>query len=238
MFMSGILKKIRAAFREFGLFAGALYLVDQALSTSNSRVQLRFYDIMVQPISQTPLAPKNLTKSFEVREIIAGSEELRQFPRPTEIIEQRFEQGAVCLGGYDKGKLVGFLWLKFGEYYEDEVRCVFVTKPASETVFDFDIYLFPDHRFGIGFIGLWDGTNEYLHRNGIRYTCSRVSRFNVGSRKSHEHLGWKRLGRTLFLCGRSNQLMLGTLKPYVHFQRANGRRPRICIDTARYRADD
>lgn len=234
--MAAPLRKFASAIGEFGILAGVLYVIDQALERSASRLRLRFYEIMVQPVPDEPLAPGNLTKSFETRELGPDSPDVARFPRPDEVISQRFDQDAVCLGGYKKGELIGFLWVKFGEYNEDEVRCVFAPQPASKTVFDFDIYLFQEHRFGIGFIGLWDGANAYLRRNGVDFTCSRVSRFNTGSRQSHEHLGWKRVGKALFLCGSSSQLMIASLKPYFHFSRNKNNIPKIAIDTNKFSA--
>ena len=229
--MLTFVEKLLGVFREFGVLGGVLYGVGKALRRSGAGFHLYFYEIMVQPISEKPLAPKNLTKSFELREIKAADPELAKFPRSEKVVAERFEQGVICLGGFQKSEFIGYLWIQFGKYYEDEVRCLFAPEPESEAVFDFDIYIFPDHRFGIGFIALWDGANEFLKRRGIRFTCSRVSRFNVASRKSHEHFGWKCIGRTVFLCGATSQLMLGTIKPYFHFSLKKANLPKIRINT-------
>lgn len=235
--MNKLIRKITSAIAEFGIFAGILYGIGQILDRSNSRLKLCYFEIMVQPVWSTSLAPANLTKSFEIRELGPDSPDVARFPRPDEIISQRFDQNAMCLGGYKKGELIGFLWLKFGEYHEDEVRCIFAPEPVSNTVFDFDIYLFPEHRLGIGFIALWDGANNYLKSRGIDYTCSRVSRFNTGSRQSHRHLGSRRAGKAVFLCGTSRQLMIGSQKPYIHFSINKYELPRIAIDTSKYSAN-
>ena len=68
---------------------------------------------------------------------------------------------------------------------------------------------------GIGFVAVWHGANQYLQARGIRYTFSRLTRFNVASRRAHAHLGWKCVGRALFLKAWRVELMLATIAPYV-----------------------
>jgi hypothetical protein len=111
------------------------------------------------------------------------------------------------------------MWFCRGGYEEDEVRCTFVLGRAHESVFDFDFYIFPEHRMGLAFVGLWNAANEYLHGAGVRYTFSRLTRFNLASRRAHRHLGWRVVGRALFLCLGQVQCMLATVFPYVHVSR-------------------
>ena len=68
---------------------------------------------------------------------------------------------------------------------------------------------------GIGFMGIWHGANAYLHERGIQYTFSRLTRFNVASRRAHAHLGWRCVGRALFLQAWAVELMLVTIFPYI-----------------------
>jgi hypothetical protein len=210
-------RRFTSPFQEFGLFAGLLYAIDRRFQRVSSSLRLYVYDLMVQPIPDNPLLPTRLTKHLEVREIKRDDPEINLIPaeRP-EIIEFRFEQGGICLGAFQGGEFLGCIWFCFGVYEEDEVRCTFVLAPAEEAVFDFGLYLFPKHRMGLGFIGIWNGANKFLRRRGIKYSFSRVSRFNLASGRAHEHLGWKRVARAVFLQAWHLEFMVATIFPYVN----------------------
>lgn len=214
--MTKLFDRIRNTFTEFGIGAGLVYGLARILEISRAPLRIFYYELMVQPIGTNKVAPANLTKSFEVREIVDGDPILDQMPPPRAVIDNRFRQNCVCLGAFQKQVFVGYQWLSFGQYEEDEVRCFFSPQPSGEAVFDFDFYIFPEFRFGLGFVALWDATNEYLSRKGIKVTTSRVSRFNTASRKSHQHLGWRRVGRAIFLNSQNFQLMLASTPPYAH----------------------
>ncbi len=138
-------------------------------------------------------------------------------PRPAKIIDFRFNQGARCLGLYQEQKFIGYIWFSAGCYLEDEVRCNYILEPADESVFDFDIFLFPEHRMGLGFVGIWNEVNKFLSQSNIHYTFSRLTRFNLASRQAHAHLGWQRLGQAIFLQVRRVEIMVATVSPYVSF---------------------
>jgi hypothetical protein len=210
-----MLKKILGPFREFGLGAGLLYATDRVLSSISPRLRLHVYELMVQPISDKPLLRGSLGRQLEIREIQPGDPEIARMPVRPEIMAQRFVQRSVCLGAFRRDQFIGYMWFCFESYDEDEVRCRYRLHPVEQAVFDFDFYLFPEHRMGLGFVGLWNGANEYLTRRGIKYTFSRLTRFNLASRRSHQHLGWKVAGRALFLQAWRLELMLATVFPYV-----------------------
>ena len=208
-------ERLTSPFREFGAFAGLLYLIDRGLARLSSGHHLYYYEIMVQPIPAEPLVPERFRKTLEIREIRSGDPELDLMPARPGIIDSRFEQRAVCLGAFRKGALVGYLWFCYRAYEEDEVRCRFVVTPEDEAVFDFDLYVMPEHRLGLGFLAVWDGANRYLSGRGIRFSFSRVSRFNLASRRAHDHLGWKLIGRAVFLKLWRAECMVATRFPFV-----------------------
>jgi hypothetical protein len=127
----------------------------------------------------------------------------------------RRDQNATCLGAFKKGVLIGYMWFCRGSYDEDEVRCTYVLNAVDESVFDFDFFLFPEHRMGPAFAALWKGAGQFLHNRGIRYTFSRLTRFNVASRRAHQHLGGKIVGRALFLHFGRIEIMIATLSPFL-----------------------
>lgn len=183
---------------------------------------------MVQPVAQSSLVPERIAKRYRIREIRDGDRWLEHMPTPGPVLAQRYSQGAICLGAFRDEDFIGYIWLCFDQYDEDEVRCLFLPLPPHRTAFDFDIFLFPSKRLGIGFGILWDAANRFLSERGIRHTASRISRFNVSSKRSHTRLGSERIGTAAFLTGHRFQLMLATVRPYLHVSRSPNRRP--CIE--------
>lgn len=218
---------IAGPFKEFGALAGALYVIDRVLRHISPRLGLCVYELMVQPITGRPLLPPNLVRNLAFVEIGRGHPDLALMPARDDIKALRFEQGARCLGVYRKGKLIGYLWFCSERYEEDEVRCTYQLAETDRSVFDFDLYVLPEHRMGIGFMAIWHGANLFLSELGIRYTFSRLTRFNTASRRAHAHLGWRRVGRALFLQAWSAELMVSTLFPFVALTLGRGQRVRL-----------
>jgi hypothetical protein len=225
----GLLRRLREPFREFGGWAGFLYLVDRGMRALSPRTGLFVYELMVQPIHTKPKLPPSLRRQIDFREIRRGDPEIALMPARPEIKEARFAQGARCLGAFLKGRLVGYLWYCCATYEEDEVRCTFVLPPGGDSVFDFDLYVMPEYRTGIGFAAVWDVANASLHAGGVRRTYSRLTRFNLPSRRAHRHLGWTVAGKALFVQLWDAQLMLATLAPYVHLSLHRTNRVRLAL---------
>lgn len=222
-----MLDKLTSPFKEFGLLAGLLYVIDRVFLRISPSLRLYFYELMVQPIPEKPLLPVRFAKGIEIREIKRGDPEVDLMPARPEIKESRFEQNAICLGAFQKGKFIGYIWFCFRAYDEDEVRCTFVLTPEDQAVFDFDLYLFPEYRMGLGFIGIWNGANAFLRSRGIKFTFSRLTRFNLASRRAHEHLGWKCVGRTVFLQVWGFEFMVATIFPYLYLSLRKAGRARL-----------
>jgi hypothetical protein len=223
--------KFVSPFKEFGFVSGLLYGIGRVLYRVGVPVRLFFYELMVQPISDRALVPPSLRNGIEVREITVGDPALALMPVSSEVLLDRFAKPTVCLGAFRDNQLVAYMWLCLGPYEEDEVRCLFDPQPANQAVWDFDFYVFPNHRLGMGFVCLWDGANAFLRERGIRFSCSRVTRFNMMSRKAHKHFKWERIGHTLFLRASRFQAMLATVPPYLHVAFGDSSRPVIQIWT-------
>lgn len=225
----GPVARLLSPFREFGVGAGLLYLIDRALQRISPRLGLNVYELMVQPITDKALLPAGLAKNLEFREIREGDPEIALMPARDEIKEARFRQNAQCLGVYRTEQLIGYLWFCFDSYNEDEVRCTFVLPPGRTSVFDFDLYVMPERRLGIGFAAVWHGANRYLWEQGVRHTFSRLTRFNTASRRSHAHLGWERVGLALFLKIWGVELMCSTVSPFFGMTFRSGQRLRLVL---------
>jgi hypothetical protein len=228
-----MIHKLAGVYREYGLVLGVLYGLDQVLQRLSSRLRIFVYQLMVQPITDRPLLPARFARRYEIREIKKGDAELALMSARSDIRESRFDQHAICLGAFSDGRLVGYIWFCYGKYEEDEVRCTYVLPSAEEAVFDFDLYIFPEHRMGLGFVAIWQGANAYLKARGIRFTFSRLTRFNLASRRAHDHLGWKSIGRACFLAIGPVELMLATLRPYLHLSWSRANRVRLQLFPAK-----
>jgi hypothetical protein len=224
--------RLVSPFRDFGVIAGSLYVLGRVLQAISPRLNLQVYELMVQPISGRPLLPERFTRGITIREIHEGDPEVGLMPARPNIKDSRFRQGAICLGAYRQEELIGYLWLCFDRYEEDEVRCTYVLEPPGHAVFDFDLYVFPKHRMGLAFAGIWNGVNEYLSRRGIRFTFSRLTRFNLPSRKAHAHLGWKKVASAIFVQAWRAEVMFATIPPYVNLSVGRGSRVRLNLTPA------
>lgn len=203
------------AYRQFGAIAGTLYLMDRALSSITPQLRLFVYELMVQPIPAEPILKVRDGRALDVRMIQQSHSALSLMPLPTSTIESRYGQGATCLGAFREDQLVAYMWYCNSRYDEDEVRCTYALTPDAESVFDYDFYIFPAYRLSRAFASLWNGAIEHLHRRGIRYTFSRLTRFNLASRSAHSHLGWKRVGSAVFLKIWQFQCMVATVSPFI-----------------------
>jgi len=224
--------KLVDVYREYGLVLGIFYGIDRALQRLSSRLRLHVYQIMVQPITDKPLLPERFAKRLEMREIKRGDPEVALMPARPDIKEARFAQNSVCLGCYRESHLIGYLWLSYDRYEEDEARCTYFVTPQGEAIFDYDLYILPEHRMGFALAGIWHGAAEYLRARGIRYSFSRFTRFNLASQRAHERLGCKPVGNVLFFHFGPVQLMVGTLWPFLHLSLSPAQRVSLRLSPA------
>jgi hypothetical protein len=145
----------------------------------------------------------------------------------------RFSQGAVCLAALNGGDCIGFLWISFGPYLEDEVRCRYIPLPQGEAAWDFDVYVYPEHRNSLVFLRLWDEANRYLAARGVRWSLSRISAFNPGSMASHARMGTRRIGSAVFLSIGPLQVSMATVTPRFFLSWKPDRIPSFALSAER-----
>ena len=146
-------------------------------------------------------------------------------------LRERYRQGAQCLVARDKSGMVGWIWLLRHGCQEDEVRARYALA-SNQSSWDLDVWVAPAQRGGLVFARLWEEANSVLHAQGVRWTCSRISRFNRASLAAHARLGTHGLGTATFLrCG-NWQWMAASLPPYVHLSRHPDDVPRLAFDTS------
>lgn len=210
-----VLRRVASPFREFGFAAGVLYVIGRLLQRASPHLGLYFYELMVQPVPDSLVGDDRIDRGVEICRICEGDRALRLMPVRPEILASRFKQGAICLGVRRGGQFVGYIWLALDAYEEDEVRCRYVPTPRGAAVFDFDLFIFPQHRMGRAFLSIWRAVNRYLQQSGINWTYSRITRFNLESRRAHARLGAVRVGRAIFLRAWRMECMLATVRPFV-----------------------
>lgn len=208
-------QRLNGPFREFGLPAGAIYIADRLVRRVLPRSGIFFYEFMAQPVPAAPLLPERLARNLEPRIIGPGHPDVQRMPAREDIKAQRFEQGAWCVGTYKNDQLLGYVWFCAPQYEEDEVRCTYILSDAGAGAFDFDLYVMPERRMGLAFSALWHTAFQHLSHRGVRYSFSRMTRFNLPSRNAHLRLGSQRVGRALFLQSGVVEFMVSSLAPYV-----------------------
>jgi len=207
-----------------------LYAVNRLMRyASRDKWRIVKYFLVAQPIFSDAEAPSRGQETIRVS--LAGPQHpmVGVFPRPPEVIQRRFEHGASCLVAVAKERFVGFLWLAWREYHEDEVRCIYRLTDRSRSVWDFDVHVEPQYRMGRTFMRLWQAANKHLAPRGVEWSFSRISAFNRGSLAAHARLGARKLHSALFVCFGDVQLSFFTLQPFVHFSASPRNTPVICL---------
>ena len=210
----------RAAFENFhqlGIGDGLLYNVDRALNKmSGGRSRVFKYVLVAQPVPPDGgdgLRPSTINS---IRRVAADDPVVSSFPRSPRVISKRFDSGSACFVAEVRGRFAGYLWLAFGGYDEDEVRCRYEFQQSDVCAWDYDVYVEPQFRMGRTFARLWQAANRELASRGILWCCSRISAFNPHSVAAHQRLGIKKLFSATFICiGRLQFALFGTF-PFVH----------------------
>jgi len=211
-----LIGKVKNLFRELGAVGALCYVVYRLCAKSGGLASLNRYLFVVQPVPDNPLLPPRRGRSIVVKQVAPRDPVLLSLPLDDKVLSYRAGQGAVCFGAFKNEEIVGCLWLCLSPYQEDEVRCRLHPMPPGASSWDFDVYLKPEHRNGLGFVRLWDEANGFLRQRGITASWSRISAFNPGSLAAHGRLGAKVVGKATFVRLGTFQLMLASMPPYFH----------------------
>jgi hypothetical protein len=212
-----LVNKLKMLVGELGLVGAVCYVVYRLGAASGGIVSLYRYLLVAQPIPARALLAPHRGRSIMVQQVDIWDPALLSLPLDRKVIEYRASQGAICFGAFKDGRIIGCLWLCLAGYREDEVRCRYLPMPPDTSAWDFDVYLEPEHRSGLGFARLWDEANGYLRGRGISFSWSRISAFNPRSLAAHARLGATIAGTATFLRFGPCQLMMASVPPYRHF---------------------
>lgn len=227
-----MVNRITQSVIQLGWLNAILYLMGRLLSrTSNGRCAIYKYYFVAQAIGFAKLC-RGRGKKINVHRYHIFDELPPAYPRPSEILRQRYMLGAASLAAFNDDKLIGFLWLSFNSYQEDEVRAHYSL--AEGQAWDFDVWVAPETRVGLTFSRLWDEANSFLESRAMRWSCSRISAFNSASIRAHARMGMIKLGSATFLrCG-NWQWTCSTLAPYFHLSRYPASFPDFHFNTNRF----
>jgi hypothetical protein len=226
--------KLRRTLATLGLGNGLLYQASHLLvRASAGSVRLLRYRIVAQPIGNTALGSLRADSRTVVRPSAIDSPLVAAFPRPPQVIAQRYAGGAECFTAVVRDTFAGFLWFQRGAYDEDEVRCRYVLDDPRRSVWDFDVHVEPPYRFGRTLARLWQAVDAHLAAQGVQWSFSRISAFNAASIAAHGRLGTVDCGSATFLCVGPLQLSLLSMRPFVHLSWSSRQRPSIRLPLPR-----
>jgi len=206
--------RLRNALAEYGPANAMLLGLQQvAQRLAPSAIVERLY-IVAQPVPPIPGSPVRRGQNIGVRRLLPGDPALGTFTRIPAEIDDRFAQGAVCLGAFRGAELLGWIWFVPGVFSDYTHPLDFHLEPAAVTAWDFDVYVRPDARLSAAFARLWEAAFDELRARGIRQTLSAISAYNPASLRAHRHLGMAPFGSVLVLrLGRLQAVLSRTFRP-------------------------
>lgn len=222
-------KKVRDNYRSLGLSDSFWYACHSLLQAVSSDFALEKHYVVAQSTSRDHRLQRDHGKSITMREIMRDDAVLRSIPRDMDLIAMRFDQSARCFGAFKDEQLVGVIWLQENSYTEDEIRCQFVWSPKEAAVWSFDVFILPEHRMGLAFVKLWNDIDARLRKQGVLWTLSRISAFNLRSRASHQRLGLRVVGSCVFIILKNWQVMLSSRRPFLHLSISPRQYPRVAL---------
>lgn len=217
-----------------GMLNTMLYVSDRAMaSASRGSVRVHKYYFVAQPVPSKKSLQRARGSRLQLRQVLPGDKAIEQFPRPKDVIDQRYQQGARCIAAFRDSRFVGYLWHVRDRYMEDEVRATFTMMPQGSAAWDFDVHIEPAFRIGVAFLRLWDEANALLASEGMRWSYSRISAYNAESLRAHARLGTIGKGMAVFFKAGKCQLMLSTVNPYIHLSFSPRSSPVFFFDTTK-----
>lgn len=221
--------RVRQAWREYGP-AGCCWLVLAKVlhNATGGHARVVPYVIVAQPIGQAATAMRQDPTTVTAR-IDRHDPVIAEFPREAAVVQQRFDDGAECYVTRSKGVFAGHIWIARGRYIEDDVRCTYVLPQQPVSVWDFDVYVGERFRLGRTMARMWSAVDESLAREGVAWTCSRISMFNPGSLSSHRRLGAMPRQSLVFLVFGRWQCLMQSRWPWLQITPPAGAGPQVAI---------
>ncbi|MCG8503949.1 MAG: hypothetical protein MI755_05035 [Sphingomonadales bacterium] len=218
-------RRTRSLIRELGVRDGFAYAIDQLLARHLGIGSLLSYRFYALPVPAANELGASRAGKVSYRRIERDAPILEALGLEQEVLDFRFNQGAICFGAVREEELIGAVWFALGPFDEDEARCRYIPLPEDRTAWDFGVFVAPEHRLGLTFHRLWQEVFRYLAARDRNWSLSRISAYNPGSLASHERLGSRYLGKARFLRLGRVQVMWSHLPPYLHISFSDRARP-------------
>jgi hypothetical protein len=221
---------IAEAIKTYGPLNGILYLINR-FSARFLRGVLRIsrYQFLALPTNTAIPSPRRLGKDVDTRCLALTEIAELGLSRPAEVIHSRLEQGSRCLGAFKNEQFLGFIWLQYSNYLEDEVRCRYVLPASDDCAWDYDLYIDPEFRKSAAFLKLWKDALDYLSDAGKKWSLSRVSVFAPESLRAHLRMKAIPAGNAVFLSVFRLQVMVASLPPYLHISWRSDQAPNLTL---------
>jgi hypothetical protein len=94
---------------ELGWFNSVLYSLDRLLNCISANLSLQAYYLVAQPIPLQPLLPPGRGSNLEVKMVSHDDPRIHSFPRSSEEIQSRYDQGAICFAAFKRNEFYGYL---------------------------------------------------------------------------------------------------------------------------------
>lgn len=225
-----MLDKIRSLVADIGVMPAAVYSINRLfgmLTKGGMKIELCYF--ITQPVLNERLIPERLRGTFDVRPVRARDLKGLEIPLTIDLLENRNKKGIVCLGIYEQDSLIGYHCFSFGTHDDELYRVRFDVGPKGEAVWDFDIFILPEFRGGLGFAILWDGVFEYLRDRKINWLTSYIAATNTASLRSHNRMGSFALGKVIFIQAWMLQIVFSTRFPRFHASLTDLRKPKFYL---------
>lgn len=209
---------VKGFFNDLRSTQGRFYLGVRLLGILGIKMQ-GFY-LVNQPLPD-PLLPTVVSNKIQVKPINALQYNIDWFPRPKEVIDARFAQGARCWVAFQENEAIGCIWFSPGPFEDDIARLRFIPKPSGIVAWDFDVYVVPQRRFGKAFMLLWQVAGRQMRESGYLYTASRIDFLNNQSLASHKRLGASVTGRVLVFSIGSVEFTVHRSRCILNLNRSN-----------------
>lgn len=225
-----LLARLGQALAERGRLGTLVHALDRGLAAvSGGRARVHAYAFIAQPLD-APAFLRSVIRppaggSRQLLHVRAGDALAQTLPRPQAILARRWAAGDECLAAVVQDELAGTLWLAFGHYDEDEVRCRYELLEPSLHVWDYDVWVAPRYRGGRVLARLWGAAGQRLVEAGYTHSISRVALGNVASLAVHRRMGGTVIGRAVFVSLGPLQIAFMGARPFVHLGLRRGQVP-------------
>ncbi len=212
-----LLTRLKNILDEFGTANGLLYILGQALQRlTHGRAFLVRYHFFAQPVpsSRSPTCAHRLNPAFVKRR--PATPLLPAFPALMKSLRNALQvaQGALLLSRRAASQdLYGWPGVSMKRTRFDAVTSLFLQIPVHGIS---TCYVVPTYRNGRTFARLWDAANALLAKEGINWSLSRISAFNVTSLAAHQRLGIKQICSAVFLRIGALQISIAPKKIALH----------------------